>query len=477
MVKIISLFSVILKSFSKFIFKLILFLDSYIISAHDFKSNNTTYYEPFRKFSVDSEPIIQKVEKLDYQELLNNYFLKHNKHLKPVSRRRASELNFKGNCPICNAPHDYIYENNVKAKQLLCKVCNHTFTLNKDFLEKIVFRCPYCSKTLERIKDRNNYVIYKCKHKKCSFYLDKLKKLTPEQLKEYKKHPSNFKLHFIYRAFDINFESLERSSMPDLNMKVDLANIRHSKHTLGLILTYYVNYGLSSRKTAAIMHDIHQVKISHQTIMNYANSVSAMVLPFLEKYPYELSSDLCGDETYIRVKGKKHYVFFFSDKTKKIITSYQIFRNRDTLSAIISLYQTFKKYNGKLPENLKVIVDGNPIYNVAWSYFKSMDINFDLFQVIGLTNNTDIDKDYRPFKQVTERLNRTFKDDYVQMNGFGNIESANAYMVLFVTFFNFLRPHKSLKYKTPIMLDGFDKLPHMPSKWLSLIDLSYSYIN
>jgi len=113
-VKIISLFSVVLKSFSKFIFKLILFLDSYIISAHDFKSNNTTYYEPFRKFSVDSEPIIQKVEKLDYKELLNDYLLKHNKHLKPVSRRRASELNFKGNCPICNAPHDYIYENNVK---------------------------------------------------------------------------------------------------------------------------------------------------------------------------------------------------------------------------------------------------------------------------------------------------------------------------------------------------------------------------
>ena len=44
-----------------------------------------------------------------------------------------------------------------------------------------------------------------------------------------------------------------------------------------------------------------------------------------------------------------------------------------------------------------------------------MDIYFDLFQVIGLTNNTDIDKDYRPFKQVTERLNRTFKDGYIHI--------------------------------------------------------------
>lgn len=138
--------------------------------------------------------------------------------------------------------------------------------MNNDFLEKIILKCPHCSKNLERIKDRNSYIIYKCRHKNCSFYLDKLKKLTPDQLKQYKKKPGKFKLHYIYRAFDINFESLERDSMSNLNMKVDLANIRHSKHTLGLILTYYVNYGLSSRETTAIMYDIHQVKIAHQTV-------------------------------------------------------------------------------------------------------------------------------------------------------------------------------------------------------------------
>ncbi|QVK18146.1 DDE-type integrase/transposase/recombinase [Mycoplasmatota bacterium] len=475
MVKIISVLSVFLKYLNKLLYKFILFLDSHIISTHSSKSSGT-YYEPFRKFTVDGEPIIQKVEKLDYQELFNVYFLKYNKQLKPVSRRNPSKLDFKGNCPICGAPHDYIYENNIKSKQLLCKVCSHTFTLNNDFLEKIILKCPHCSKNLERIKDRNSYIIYKCRHKNCSFYLDKLKKLTPDQLKQFKKKPGKFKLHYNYRAFDINFDSLERDSMSNLNMKVDLANIRHSKHTLGLILTYYVNYGLSSRKTAAIMYDIHQVKISHQTVMNYANSVSTMIRPLLENYPYDLSSDLCGDETYVRVKGKKHYIFFFSDKIKKIITSYQVFSKRDTFSAVVSLYQTFKKYT-ELPKNLKVVVDGNPIYNVAWSYFKSMNINFDLFQVIGLTNNTKTDKDYRPFKQVTERLNRTFKDDYIQMNGFGNIKSANAYMVLFTTFFNFLRPHKSLGYNPPVKLEEFDDLPHMPSKWLSLIDMSYSYIN
>ncbi len=400
MVKIISVLSVFLKYLNKQLYKFILFLDSRIISSTNDTKSSGTYYEPFRKFSVDGEPILQKIEQLNYNDLLNEYYLKHNKLLKPVSRRKPAQLNYKGNCPLCGAPHGYIYENNVKSQQLLCKVCNHTFTLNKDFLEKIILRCPHCSKKLERIKDRSGYIIYKCKHKKCSFYLNKLNKLTSDELKQYKKHPWKFKLHYIYRAYDINFDLLDRDSMADLNMKVDLANIRHSKHTLGLILTYYVNYGLSSRKTAAIMHDIHQVKISHQPIMNYANSVSAMVLPLLENYPYDLSSDLCGDETYIRVKGKKHYIFFFSDKIKKIITSYQVFSKRDTFLRLFLCIKPLRKKYAKLPEKLKVIVDGNPIYNAAWAYFKSIKINFDLFQVVGLTNNTKTDKDYRPFKQV-----------------------------------------------------------------------------
>lgn len=65
MVKIISVLSVFLKYLNKLLYKFILFLDSYIISTPSSKSSST-YYEPFRKFTVDGEPIIQKIEKLDY---------------------------------------------------------------------------------------------------------------------------------------------------------------------------------------------------------------------------------------------------------------------------------------------------------------------------------------------------------------------------------------------------------------------------
>jgi putative transposase len=38
---------------------------------------------------------------------------------------------------------------------------------------------------------------------------------------------------------------------------VDLSQIYASPHTLGLILTYHVNYGPSASETAANMQDVH----------------------------------------------------------------------------------------------------------------------------------------------------------------------------------------------------------------------------
>lgn len=128
-----------------------------------------------------------------------------------------------------------------------------------------------------------------------------------------------------------------------------------------LILTYHINYELSTLKTAALMHDIHQLKITHQTVLNNANSVALLTKPFIDNYPYELSNSFCGDETYIRVKGKRHYLFFFFDTTKRIILSYQASPNRDTPSAISAVGDVNSKLK-EVPEDLTFVVDGNPIY-------------------------------------------------------------------------------------------------------------------
>ena len=148
-----------------------------------------------------------------------------------------------------------------------------------------------------------------------------------------------------------------------------------------------------------------------------------------------------------------------------------IYANRDTRNACESIANCLSKFEN-IPDDLLFITDGNPIYNAAQMFFALNGINFTLKQVIGVKNKDETSKEYRPFKQIEERLNRTFKQNYYGTNGYHSLETANEYMVLYVAFFNFLRSHSALKHKTPVDDDLFDKHSLMPDRWLKLIQMS-----
>lgn len=258
----------------------------------------------YRKLQVDPMPVVDSLEKLNYVELLKEYLAKHGKPLKPIKRHKNSlTVSDKVACPRCGAPHFYIYRNNGKSKsvQYLCKVCDFTFGSSTDYLKNTALRCPYCNKALVKVKKRKHFNIFKCKNKECSFYLSNLKSLTPQERKRYTEDPQAFKLYYIYREFTISLKPLSKKSpvMPD----VDLSKIHSSPHILGLILSYYVNYGMSSRTVASIMQDIYSIKISHQSVINYANAAAMLLKPFVDNYKYPLTNSICGDETYIKVNG------------------------------------------------------------------------------------------------------------------------------------------------------------------------------
>lgn len=427
--------------------------------------------KPYRKLKVDEMPIFDKVQKYDYKVLLQNYNLQNGKELRPVNSKVPVPKSIT--CPCCGAPHIYIYDNNGGKGQFKCKVCNSTFNRKNHFSKSVTLRCPHCNKALVPIKDRKFFVIYKCKNDNCSFYIKNIKSLSKDERALFEAEPHSFKMRYIYRAFNISFKPLSRTS--PVKGSVALPKIYASNHVLGLVLTYYVNYGLSARKTAAIMKDIHEVNISHQTVLNYANAISIITKPFVDFFPYELSDSVCGDETYIRVNGKWHYVFFFFDAVKKIILSYHVSPNRDTPSAIVALDDVLSKFK-TIPTNLKIIVDGNPIYLLAQHFFAQNDIFFDVSQVIGLTNEDPVSKELRPLKQIIERLNRTFKGNYRSTHGFGAQRGSVAFVTLFSVYFNFLRPHASLEKKVPVIVPELATLSNMPSRWIKLIQLSEELI-
>ena len=131
---------------------------------------------------------------------------------------------------------------------------------------------------------------------------------------------------------------------------------------------------------------------------------------------------------------------------------------------------------------------GDPVFekidaNLAKAIFsigavKGFEIGdgFAVAAATGLTNNDAVSKEYRPFKQIVERLNRTYKASYRKTNGFDNIEGANYDLTLWVTYYNFLRPHK---YNNGNVLNDVELLhgaDNMPGKWQLLIFLGQQTI-
>lgn len=436
-------------------------------------SKDIAIKKDYQKLQVDALPIFERFEKLDYKQLLNEYKNTYGKELKPVKQRKGKNTIPKDIvCPKCGAPHTYLYDNNGGRGQYLCKVCSTTFHDKNRYQKDVILRCPHCGKVLEKIKHRKDFYVYKCKNDECSYYKSKLSSMSKEEWEDFKKNPHKYKVRYIFREFTFDFVPLSKES--PVTSKVSLPNIMTSSYALGLVLTYYVNYGLSSRKTAALLYDVHGIKISHQTILNYVNSVSVIVKPFIDNYEYELSDSFCGDETYIKVNGKWNYIFFFFDAVKKIILSYRVSPNRDTKTAVKAIDDVLSKLK-QIPGNLKLITDGNPIYLLAQHFFASYGISFDIIQVIGLTNEDEVSAEYRPLKQIIERLNRTFKGNYKPTTGFGSPDGSIAFVTMFVAYFNFLRPHSALEGKTPVVLKELEKLPTMPDRWCKLIELSQNY--
>ena len=89
----------------------------------------------------------------------------------------------------------------------------------------------------------------------------------------------------------------------------------------------------------------------------------------------------------------------------------------------------------KLSKTFKFIANGYPAYPLAAQRFalnKDNPLNFDITQVIGLTNEDAVSKEFRPFKQMVERLNRTFKASYRCTCGYDNFDASNYAVALWV---------------------------------------------
>ena len=453
----------------------IIYLLIFIAKNIPLKSKDNSLFSPkYHKLTIDKLPVIKTFEKKDYKQILKNHLQETGKPLKPIQSRGGVPVPKDITCPCCSAPHEFLYDNTGGRGQISCKLCKTNFSKTKTNFKPITFTCPYCAHSLVQKKERKVYNVHKCVNDNCTFYQNSLKSLSPESLEEYKQYPNRFKLRYIYREFIINFFKMDLLSLP--KNATNLSFRKFTPHIMGLVLTYRINCGLSNRVTATAMKDIHGIDISSTTINNYTNTVAAIIKPFVDLFDYKPSKRLVGDETYGKIKGVRYFTWFVIDAVKKSILGYKVSYTRDTGSCILALRMAFAKFKTFPGKFLRFVADGYSAYPLACQQFKLNNMDFNVTPVIGLTNDDPVSTKFRWLKQIIERFNRTFKFAYKPTNGYGSEEGANAHLVLFVAFYNFLRPHSFTKGKPLNSVPELENLPNMPAKWQMLVKLSQELI-
>ncbi len=433
----------------------------------------------YRQFRVDQSPPLPPADntyKLEWKLLKKAKESLCGKPIDPVRHRNGKNPPAGCKCCHCNAPGKYLYLNNGKLQsQVKCKICGKTSPSHGNKRKrKTKHVCPHCSKALSRWKQSKQSTIYKCFSYTCPHYLNNKILFTKEEqtMRDKQKYNPNFKLHYQYREYHISPDDLI-TARPFFNIKNDLRRIHNNYHTLGLVLTFAINLGLSSRVTRDALKGLFDISLSHQTVINYINLTAQYLSPFIDDNCPKPKTTCAADETYIIVDNKWTYTWFVIESKTRAICGYNLSDTRGMQPALALLYDSFgKPDNGVRHPDL--ITDGNPSYDAAVMAYNDLITNdsnkLQKRTVIGLKNLDPESREYRSFKQLVERLNRTYKYHTRPRAGFKTFDGAVALTTLFIAFYNFMRPHSALNKSTPVHLDVLKERHLMPDKWVALIE-------
>lgn len=294
--------------------------------------------------------------------------------------------------------------------------------------------------------------------------------LSADEKKIRQERLSQFKINYQYR--DYHYQPGELKVAEPAKPKVNLHRIHNDINIFALILTLHISYAITARKTAHMLKNIWNIAVSYQTVLNYVQTAAFYCHKFNLQNKGEIDDINAGDETYVKVKGVWHYVWFFICSTSKKITAYHFSDNRGAKAAITTMTETVR--TARTNQDITLVTDGNPSYQAGLHFIntKLEALKLTLKKVVGLQNLDQESEEYRAYKQIVERLNRTYKYHVQSQDGFGSVGGAVAKLVLFVTHYNFLRPHKSLGYKTPIRLPQLSALSTIQGKWVKIIALA-----
>jgi len=184
---------------------------------------------------------------------------------------------------------------------------------------------------------------------------------------------------------------------------------------------------------------------------------------------------LTSEERDITIDGITHYTWFIIGRARSAISGYNLSSTRGTQPAFALMQSTYGPPDAPKCDNAQLVTDGLPSYTSAIAAYNNeaakhdAQLRLDKRTVIGLQNLDPESEQFRPFKQLVERLNRTYKFHTRPRAGFKSFDGVVALTTLFVAFYKHMRPHGRLKATPPVPLKCLQGQTLYPNMWIEML--------
>ena len=337
-------------------------------------------------------------------------------------------------CPRCLSKNLIKYGSDHNDNQKYqCQDCGRQFapeTLKKSgYLDPSNYKyqpCPVCGKATFLHHDYEYYYNLRCCDKICnhSFNLPKSKEIKPL--------PQNI----------------------NLPGKTNFKGMRHAPHLIVMALYHYFHHQSSTRKVSTYLKDFYNVKVTHVTISDWVKKFAPLFKLKSEKIlPDNLnhSDEWHVDETVVKIKGQKYYLWAIIDSETRFVLSYNLSPYRSPKPA----FELFKSVKMKFGQPKAIVSDRYPSYNIP------TNMTFNLSNHIKVQSFKD-----DVSNNLIESFFGTFKDWYNGRKGFKSYTSANQLISVFIFFYNFVRSHSELNELTPAQVAGCNYSDQERKSWL-----------
>lgn len=216
--------------------------------------------------------------------------------------------------------------------------------------------------------------------------------------------------------------------------------------------------GVSTRKIADHILQFYRIQVSHVAILKCIKKYSQLIKAYVREFQPKTSGIWHTDEMTLNIDGQMKWLWNCMDHNTRFLLASQISTKREIADAQ-RVFATAKAVSGE-EKPVYVITDGLQSYTKAFKK-EFYTMKAPRVQHIRKPRFTD-----RSNNNLVERLNGTIRDRSKTLRRLDNEKTA--FVDGFQNYYNFLRPHMSLKGKTPAEAAGID-LKLEGNRWKSLI--------